>query len=444
MKKIILITLLLATLLSLFVCAEEPLEFTVDAEYAAVYNIETKSMLFEKGANTIIYPASLAKIMTGILACDYYEEQGGDFDVVVSETALRGVQGNKIGLKAGERVSFYDLMCATLVGSGNDAAYVIAETVGGSVEGFVDLMNKKAGELGAVNTVYANPGGYHSPYMYTTLYDQALICAHASENERLLKITSLVSYEMPETNLSKKRTFTNQNLLFDQNHWLRHYTPNTAGLNVGMTEQAGWCLATVYDDDGLTNIVLVSGGSVKSFDYVYLSDAKALIEHTANSHAYTTVLNKGEAFHEAYVAIGRDRDSVILETEGEIVALLPTDINVETDITFEYKLLDDRFEAPVKVGDVFGIASAYYKGELVGKVNLVANTSVKRSLPLFLLDRISSFFRIPAVSTVLSFIFSLVFAFIVGVFIYVCIKRRRIRLEKKHSRVHARKNIKRF
>ncbi len=442
MKRLVFILAFLLTLLSLPAIAQDDTALDVDSRFAAVYNVETKTLLYDKGAGTIIYPASLTKIMTGILACEYYEERGGDFTVTVTEKALEGVQGNKIGLKAGETVSFYDLICATLVGSGNDSAYVIAHTVAGSLDSFVDMMNEKAKSLGAENTVYANPGGYHSPLMHTTLFDQALICAHAATLELLSDISSFISYDMPETNLSRKRTFTNQNLLFDPNHWLRHYTPNTTGFNVGMTEQAGWCMATAYDDDGLTNIVLVSGGRIENFEYHYLNDVKKLIEYTKNSHAYVNVLSKGEALHEAYVSLGRDRDSLILETAADITALLPTDIDIEKDVSIEWELSCDTFEAPVEAGEVFGTAKAFYKGELVGETALVAATGIDRSLPLFLFDRIADFFKIPVVKSILWFLSSLVFAFFAGAFIYVAVKRRRRRIENLRHKTHARKSIK--
>ena len=448
MKKTFVFILVLLSLLSIVVTASGE-EFEIDSKYAAVYNLEQKKFLFEKEANTIIYPASLTKIMTGILACDYYEALGGnDFYVTVSADVLENVSGNKMGLCAGERVSFYDLICALLVGSANDAAYVIAETVGGSVESFVSMMNERAAKLGAHNTNYSNPSGFHSPYMYTTLFDQALICAHAAEKTKLLEISSLVSYEMTETDMSGKRTFTNQNLLFDAKHWLRHYTPNTRGLNVGMTSEAGWCLATVYDNDGLTNIVLVSGGRVEKFEYHYLNDAKALMKYTADKFDFITLLDSNKAMCDVEVELGRDKDRLLLATSRDITALLPIDIDKNTDVKIEYTLSKDTFTAPIEEGEVFGTVSAFYKGELVGSVELVATTDVKMSIPLFILDKISSFFKIPLVKALVSLILSLLFAFCCGAFIYVNVKRRRRLKERRRALAksvsHARKNINKY
>ncbi len=434
MKRLLLIALVVLSVLSVTALAQIP---EIDASYGIVYNLETDKALFEKDADSIIYPASLTKVMTGLLACEYYDARGGnDFDVTVSETALENVEGNKIGLKAGETVSFYDLIAAVMVGSGNDAAYVIAETVGGSLEGFVDMMNERALSLGAIHTTYSNPSGFHSSYMLTTLRDQALICAAASENNTLLKISSLVEYTMPETDLHRKREFTNQNLLFDPNHWLRHYTPNTQGFNAGMTQQAGWCLATLHDNDGLNNVVIVAGGSVDGFEYNYINDVKTLIDYSEKAYAFTKVLEKGRILHDVDVKLSDDKDRLILTSESDVSALLPIDVDLDLDIRLESELYGDVYEAPIDEGDSFGVVRAYYGDELLGEAELIALTDVKLSIKLLVIDRIKSFFKNVYVSAVFKLLGSLVFAFFVGVFVYVCVKRRKLRLEKMRARAH--------
>ena len=432
MKRLLLLILVISAILCVTAIAEAP---AIDAKYGIVYNLEADKPLFEKDVDSIIYPASLTKIMTGLLACEYYDARGGnDFEVTVSEASLESVEGNKIGLKAGETVSFYDLIVAVMVGSGNDAAYVIAEVVGGSLEGFIDMMNERALSVGATHTTYSNPSGFHSPYMLTTLRDQALICAEASENNTLLKISSLVDYTMPETNLHKKREFTNQNLLFDSSHWLRHYTPNTRGFNAGMTQQAGWCLATLHDNDGLNNVVIVAGGSVEGFEYNYINDVKALIDYSKKAYAFTKVLDKGRILHDVDVKLSEDKDRLILTAKNDVSALLPIDTEVNNDIRLESELFCEVYEAPISEGDTFGVVRAYYGDELLGEAELVALTDVKLSVKLLIVDRIKCFFENVYVSAIFRLIGSLLFVFAVCVFIFVCIKRRRLRLKRMRAR----------
>jgi D-alanyl-D-alanine carboxypeptidase (penicillin-binding protein 5/6) len=308
------------------------------------------------------------------------------------------------------------------------------------------MMNEKAKSLGALHTNYSNPGGYHSSYMLTTLYDQALISAYASQNKTLLDITSLVSYTMPETNLSKKRTFTNQNLLFDDSHWLRHYTPNTAGLNVGMTSEAGWCISTVFYDDGLTDIVIVSGGTLENYEHKYLVDAKKLMKYAKDQYSFVKVLDKSRVFYDMPVKLDDDKDKILLVTDSEIVSLLPADINADTDIRLESSVDTHELIAPVQAGDVFGTVRAYYGDRLLGVANLVATTSAKRSLKLFVFDKIQKFFANEIVKSIFVFLSSLIFVFLVSIFIYVCIKRRKKRLRQRRyiarGKTHARKDLK--
>ena len=133
--------------------AEEAPAPEISADFAGVYNVESGEMLFSKNSNTIIYPASLVKIMTATLALEYYNTVSPN-EVTVTESALATLKGNNIDLEAGEKVSFYDLVAAVAVGGANDAALVIAETVSGSVDSFVKKMNSKAKALGAVNTKF--------------------------------------------------------------------------------------------------------------------------------------------------------------------------------------------------------------------------------------------------------------------------------------------------
>jgi len=281
--------------------------------------------------------------------------------------------------------------------------------------------------------------------MLTTLSDQALICTEASKNELLLEITSLIEYDMPETNLSKKRHFTNQNLLFDPDHWLRHYTPDTKGFNAGMTPQAGWCMATVYKNDGLTDIVIVSGGSVENYTYHYINDVKSLIDYAKKGYAFTKVLDKGEVLHDIEVKLGDEKDRLILTSADEITALLPVGVNVKTDITVKSEPVKNVCEAPVKEGDTFGTVKVYYGEEFLGEVNLVALTGIKRSFKLLILDRIGKAISNMYVKAILIFLSSLAFAYLVFLYIRSAIRKRRERIAHHRARMqnmsHARKTL---
>ncbi len=420
LKKIILAFLLLFLLTSVVLAEEAP---EISADFAGVYNIESGDMLYSKDSDTIVYPASLVKIMTSVLALEYYDRKG-DIEVTVTETSLQTLKGNDIDLEIGEKVSFYDLIAAVAVGGANDAALVIAENVAGSVDAFVNMMNEKAKELGAVNTNFSNPTGYHSPYMYTTVEDMAKICAWAYENKSFMTLSSSVEYEMMETNTHKKRTFTNSNLLLDPNHWLRHYLEGTKGMNAGSTAEAGYTLATVYDNDGQTNIVIIIGGKIDGWDYYYFDDAKKLIEYTSVSYQYKDLVEKDKPVADIKIEYGKDTDHVLLTTKGRVSALLPEDA-LEEDITTEYEITKTDFNAPVKKGEEWGLLTVYYQGEAVGTVELVTQNNIKRDFFLYITGTISKFFKHNTTKGVVYLLLSLLFSTCVIAYITVYIRRQR-------------------
>ncbi len=424
---------LICALMSLSALAEEADADTppeISADYACVYNVESGKMLFEKSADTIIYPGSLVKIMTSVLALEYYEKTG-NITVTVTESALDSLMGNNTRLKPDEEMPLYDLIAAVAVGGANDAALVLAETVAGSVDKFVDMMNEKAYALGALNTQFANPTGYHSPRMYSTLTDLALICEWANKNTEFMKLSSVVEYTAPETNLSKERTFTNSNLLLDPKHWLRHYKEGTSGMNVGMTYEAGYTLATAYNNDGQTNIVIIVGGKAEDWDYYYFNDVSTLIDMTSVSHEYRKLVSRDEPVYDIRVLYGKDTDHVLLATKNEVTAFLPVDA-LESDITHDYTVVGDTVTAPVKKGDALGEYNVYYQGELVATVPLVTLANVKRDLFSFISGKISDFFKIEIVKSTVWLLFAIVL-FILSITATMAYNRklRRIREERR-------------
>lgn len=412
-----------ALLLTFCVFAEGDSEPIITADYACVYNVESGDMLYEKGANTIVYPGSLVKIMTSVLALEYYAKTN-EAEITVTESALESLKGNNIKLKTGEKVSFYDLVAAVAVGGANDAALVLAETIAGSVDEFVEIMNEKAKSLGAVNTQFANPTGYHSPRMYTTLSDLAKICEWANKNTEYMTLCSKVSYTMPMTNMSKQRIFTNSNLLLDPNHWLRHYKEGISGMNVGMTQEAGYTLATVYNNDGQTNIVIIVGGKADGWDYHYFNEANALIDYTSVSYEYRKIVTRDEPVFDMKVLYGKDTDHVLLVTKNEVTVLLPADAS-DTDITSDYTVESEECIAPVKKGMEMGAYNVYYQGELIATAPLITMSNVRRDIFAYVSGMIKNFFAREIVKSTVILIFSLTFFILVISFIVHYYRKKR-------------------
>lgn len=209
-KARVLLWLLCFLLLPFPVRAEEPLQLASQA--AVLMDGNTLTVLYEKNMNEPLYPASITKLMTALLAMEVLEPEQV---LTVSQSAVNAVPrtSSHISLLPGEQLTVEDALYAIGMESANDAANVLAEAVAGSLEAFAALMTRRAQELGAMNTHFANANGLPDSSHVTTAYDMALITAAALRQEGLSTYFSTVNYTFPATNLSAARSFVNKDRL---------------------------------------------------------------------------------------------------------------------------------------------------------------------------------------------------------------------------------------
>ncbi|WP_331000783.1 D-alanyl-D-alanine carboxypeptidase family protein [Radiobacillus kanasensis] len=218
----------------------------VSARNAVLMEQNTGRVLFEKAANDQHLIASITKIMTAIVAV----ESGMLDETVTASRRSVYTEGSSIYLEEGEKMKLKDLVYGLMLRSGNDAAVAIAEHVGGSVEGFVHLMNQKAQWLGMTNSHFDNPHGLDSETHYSTAYDMALLMRHAMNNKTFQEITSAKSYKAE----SRQFAWGNKNKLLT-----RYYEYSTGG-KTGYTKQAGRTLVSTAEKDGMKLIVVTLDG----------------------------------------------------------------------------------------------------------------------------------------------------------------------------------------
>lgn len=219
----------------------------VSAQSAILMEQTSGRVLFEKDAYTKRRIASITKIMTAIIAI----ESGKMNDTVtVSSRAVRA-EGSSVYLKEGEKIKLRDLVYGLMLRSGNDAAIAIAEYVGGSVEGFVFLMNQKAEEIGMRNTHFANPHGLDdAENHYSTAYDMALLMRYAMHNEEFRKISGTKVYRAPNPDEKWDRIWRNKNKL------LTNLYEYCTGGKTGYTKRAKRTLVTTAEKDGMELIAV--------------------------------------------------------------------------------------------------------------------------------------------------------------------------------------------
>ena len=392
---------------------------------AIVYNIENDRYIYEHNADDVIYPASTVKLMTAIVAI---EALGGNLmhEVMVSSKHLDGVRGNNIALKRGEVLTVEQLLLALLCGSANDAANVLAFEVAGSVEAFVELMNQKAKELGAVNTHYTNPTGLHDPAMVTTARDTAIIAAYAYKTPCVAEMSSMEKFYIPKTNRAKERTVFNKNHFYSTLTEFIYIWDIPRGLNAGYTDEGGYCLATTATRDGLTYVV-VTMNATRDEKYIYsYTEAADLIKWAFDAYEYTSVLATSDMICEIPVRLSSKVDYVTLFPSESVELYLPVGINVDDDVKLEWTLDRDSFTAPVSEGEVAGTLTVEYEGEQLATVQLVTRNSVNRDNILYVLDLLGGLTRTKTFKVIVTLAVIALAAYI-GVLAYITVQRNKKR-----------------
>ncbi|MHC1695408.1 MAG: D-alanyl-D-alanine carboxypeptidase family protein [Eubacteriales bacterium] len=409
----------IARVLALFLCAvllssglfaaayELPAPPDISSQAALMINIETGKTVYEKDSAKRLFPASAVKIMTGILVLESITDLTEQ--LIVSDTAVADVMGNNIGLESGEVMSVNDLLYALLVGGANDAANVLAERVGGSISGFVELMNKRAGELGCQDTHYTNPTGLHDDNMYTTASDVALIGRRAYSLNTFMEITSTAKHSIPATNKNpSSRPILNRNHFVSQAKESIYFYKYARGMNAGSTSQAGYCLTTTASQKGMTYICVILGASSytneSEMETIYsFIEAKQLFDWIFSAYENQIVLDKKEVIAEVEVSLSANQDHVLLSPAQGIESLLPIGIDKAADIHRSWEIYNDLLVAPIKKGAVLGKITLTFEDATLGEIDLIAQSSVERSNVLYYLDEIKKFtnqrwFRASAVS----------------------------------------------
>ena len=278
----------------------------------AMLEEDTGDILYDKKAFEKMYPASTTKIMTAILTienCNLYDA------TTVSYNAIASVPSSytRANLQVGEVLTIEDLLYATLIPSANDAANVLAEHIGGSIESFATMMNTKASEIGCKNTNFTNPSGVHNENHYTTAYDLALIARYAMGLEEFRKVVSTTSYVLPDTDWYNAdlsiyngiRKFNNSNALIKP-EFKNDYYEFATGIKTGYTNASKDCVVASAKKDNVEFIIVVLGaGNLENgrrqkyvdcknlFNFAfdnYTSKYLALQEEKKNSKTFENVL----------------------------------------------------------------------------------------------------------------------------------------------------------
>ncbi|HPB78944.1 MAG TPA: D-alanyl-D-alanine carboxypeptidase family protein [Sedimentibacter sp.] len=345
------------------------------SESAVLIDASSGTILAQKNADKKMYPASLTKIMTAILAI----ELGELTDVItVDDDTPFEIEGSHIALEPGEILTLKDLLYALMLPSANDAASVIAKHYGGSLENFVKMMNQKAKELGAYNTNFTNPHGLHDTNHYSTAADLALITKYTMENDTFRKIVSTTKYEIQTTNkkdepryfttLNKLIYNTSYNQIYVDGAYISPYYEYATGAKTGYTPQAGNCLVATAKKDG-TELIAVT---MKGISLEMYQDAHNLFNYGFEEYESATLVGKNTFIKNIKIPSG-DSKEISLITESDLTALIKKD----TLDDIKSNVYIDDITLPIEKNSVIGKIEYTLDNKVIGAVNLISPISVK-------------------------------------------------------------------
>ena len=366
-------------------------DYTVKAKAAALIDLDGNALVYSQDIDKQVYPASLTKIMTCMIALD----RGKLDDVLtVSSAALQdlAIGGSTANLKQGEMLTLEELLYCVMVSSANEACNVVAEYVSGSIPAFVALMNEYAAKLGMSSTHFANTHGLHEDDHYTTVRDLSVLARWAWQNEKFREIASTTVHTVPQTNVSEPRELHTTDYLISGLTVGKYYYDKAIGGKTGFTSWAGGCLVS-FAEDGSTHFLSIVCGceTVTDEDGTQtderFTETKRLFEYGFSHYSYVQVLSDTTMLDMPEVLYAQGRGNVVVRAGKNISVLLPDDCDL-SEIEMQIKYLSDSpLEAPLEAGQVVGTVTAVYHGSPIASCDLVTLTAVQRSTPKYVEDK---------------------------------------------------------
>ena len=352
-------------------------ELNLNSEAAILVEVSTGRILYEKNSTKQMYPASTTKVLTAILVIENCEL---DEIVTVRESSLSNIPSGYVtcNLQVGEQLSVKDLLYALMIPSANDAAYVLAEYVAGSVEEFSVMMNDKARQLGCKTTHFVNPNGIHEDSHYSSAYDLYLIADYAMKNKFFRSLVATTEYTLPATEKypNEDRVLETTNELLNENS-RKYFYKNAIGIKTGYTSKAGNCLIGGASRDGLEFIaVVLNGGTTNEGLNSRYVDSKKLFEYAYDNFTLTKIIEKGSVVQTLEIENGT-KESKHLDLVIDETITVVNNKSIDMNSVIPEITLREVLEAPIAAGETIGTIK-YKVDDIEYSAKLLAKTSVEK------------------------------------------------------------------
>ena len=419
---------------------------SITAAAVVLADFDSGNILYEKNMNVQRSPASLTKIMTGLLAVEAVERGEIALEDIVTAppdcwTGLDADSSNA-EISPGEKMTFEDYLYCALVKSANEACNVIAVAVSGNLQSFISRMNTRAMELGANNTYFSDTNGLSSENHYTTARDLFLISREAMRHELFVQIVDTQSYTIAPTNMYRSsRVLKNSNALICQNgvYGDKYLYSGASGVKTGYTSAAGYCLVSTAEKKGvhLLAVLLGCNGLLNTGDERYgnFTGTIALYDWGFRNFAYRTVLSNGDPVQQFPVQFAKGNASVTLRSTQDVSLLIPKDTPKEA-IELSVHVNYGDLVAPIEAGTILGSADILINGNLYATVSLATASGVERDKREYLHLRLQEAFSEPWIKTAAAAVLGVICFALMMILRYRALRNRHIhqRLETENRR----------
>lgn len=360
---------------------------SIYSDAAILMDSKTGKILYEKNSNEKKYPASTTKILTAIIAienCNLSDTISASYNAIMSIPSGYSIAE----IKENEVLTVEQLLNVFLIHSANEAGYILAEHISGSISNFADLMNQKALEIGCTDTHFTNPSGIQDENHYSTAHDMALIAQYCMKNETFRQIVCKTSYTLEPTDKTpEERYFVTTNDLIKTSS--EYYYPYCIGIKTGYTSKAKNCLISASQKDGLELITVVLGAEfTENGKSARNTDTINLFNYGFENYKYQEILSKNSVIKNVTVKNAtKETKELPIITENSITSLLPN--NIDFNSLEPIISINENIEAPISEGTVIGSIKYNIDG-IEYSTNLCAEHSVEKFDLILLIGQISA------------------------------------------------------
>lgn len=386
MKKILIICLFVLSFFNtpLQVRGEEE-KPDITSDYVYMIDRTTGQVLWDKGSDEIIYPASMTKIMTALIAIE--NTSNYDQQVLIDERIMAGLKeagASRAGFNVGDIVTMRDLIYGTLLPSGAECTQALAYTISGSVEGYVDLMNQKAQEIGMKNTHYVNTTGLHDDDHYSTLQDIALLLEYALKNEVFYEVFTSDTYQAgtsfnyPVEGLKMEATSYKYINNPTSNQPYKVTIDGFMGSKSGYTIEARYCLASIANINDMDIMLITAHAWVERKIPSHYLDAGLIYNTYRDLYERATVFTQGDLIRESVMKYRIFNKEIEWEMPQTLIWDLPIDSNnYQVEVTIP-EVIDEN----IKKGDVVGQIVITSFGDEVYREDIISDSDYNQNFIL--------------------------------------------------------------